>query len=64
MPAAYAFVSHWRVGAAPERCWDELERMLRPGAVSWWRGVAIVRSSTRSPDRAGFDLLGAPAHTP
>ena len=28
------------------------------------RGVAIVRSSTRSPDRAGFDLLGAPAHTP
>lgn len=28
------------------------------------RGVAIVRSSTRAPDRAGFDLLSDPAHTP
>ena len=43
MGAAYSFVSRWSVPASADRCWDEIERMLRPGAdVSWWPGVSIV----------------------
>lgn len=41
MGARYAFVSRWAVPAAPERCWAELERMLRPAAVPWWPAVRI-----------------------
>lgn len=44
MPAAYSFLSRWDVPATPERCWGELQRMLRPGAVSWWRAVRVAEA--------------------
>ncbi|HEY9424452.1 MAG TPA: hypothetical protein VIP54_06585 [Microterricola sp.] len=43
MDRRYGFVSRWTVGAPPERCWDEVERMLRPGGsgAHWWPGVTV-----------------------
>lgn len=48
MPAAYSFVSRWRVPAPPSAVWDELEGMLRPGAGrSWWPGVRVPMAARR-----------------
>lgn len=42
MPASYSFTSRWSVPLAAPRVWDEVERMLRPGADgTWWPGVRI-----------------------
>lgn len=43
MAAVYSFVSRWTVPASRERCWRELERLLRPdGSASWWRAVTLI----------------------
>ncbi|QAY61485.1 hypothetical protein ET475_16970 [Microbacterium protaetiae] len=41
MGVAYAFETRWSLPAEPSRCWQELERMLREGAVAWWPGVRV-----------------------
>lgn len=43
-PARYAFTSRWVIDADPARCWGEIERMLRPGAVTGWPGVRVVQA--------------------
>ncbi|WP_461471655.1 SRPBCC family protein [Microbacterium sp. HJ5] len=43
MPAEYSFVSRWHVPVPAERAWQEIERMLRPGAgPTWWPGVRLI----------------------
>jgi hypothetical protein len=39
---AFAFHTVWRVDAPPEECWRAIERMLVPGARSWWRALRVV----------------------
>ncbi|GAA5197605.1 hypothetical protein [Microbacterium jejuense] len=48
MPAAYSFVSRWRVNASADRVWREIEGMLRPGAArAWWPGVTLPLAPRR-----------------
>jgi len=57
MGAAYSFVSRWRVPVPPQRCWSEIERQLRPGAVpTWWRGVSVARAPARLAVGESLDL--------
>lgn len=56
MAAAYSFVSRWDVPASAARCWDEIERMLRPdGSVDWWPGVGLAQAPAHL--RAGEHLI-------
>lgn len=42
MAAKYSFVSRWHLPVGAPRAWDEIERMLRPGADrSWWPRLAV-----------------------
>ncbi|MCK6065191.1 MULTISPECIES: hypothetical protein [Microbacterium] len=43
----YDFTSRWRVAAGPPQCWSAAERMLRPGAATWWPGVSVAGAPSR-----------------
>lgn len=52
MPAEYAFVSRWEIPCSAERCWGEVERMLRPRAdgravATWWPQVTVTAPPAR-----------------
>ncbi|QEW02997.1 hypothetical protein [Microbacterium lushaniae] len=43
----YDFTSRWRVAAEAPLCWAAAERMLRPGAATWWPGVRVADAPSR-----------------
>jgi hypothetical protein len=49
MGAEYSFLSRWSVEVSAARCWEEIERMLRPdaAAATWWPAVELVTPPSR-----------------
>jgi hypothetical protein len=45
--STYSFRTTWRVPAAPERCWAELEALATGAARSWWPGLRVIAPAPR-----------------